>query len=475
MPFDINAAIPLLKKYRAEIPHIEHVTSLALKIFDDIKKELYLPEKYRKILKAAALLHDIGYTAGPLRHPEHSRDIVKKESIAGVSGPEKEACLEIILRHGKNSPPLSGTQREVKDKKILICSGILRIADGLDHSHIQDCRLKKITIENRRMKFELSENVYKGNISAASRKGRLLKKVCGLETDFWDLTKRRSYFPYSHLIKKDIPVSEALRKILFFHYRTMTENMGEKLYKGNDTKPLHDFRVASRRFLTVLKTYKKFLPESEARKAKQSLKYIYKNLGKPRDYDVKYSYFNSIKNSGENTYPQFRDFLHKLESERNNSKEKLEKTVKSDEFIKMIKSILWLLRVALPHSTKDREKTFNSLFSKTAGKKIRRLYGYNPEDFSENPEKMHSLRKKFRKARYISELYTGIRTEKYLKQVKKIKKLTGLLGDIHDRDVFLKYYKKKTGLSKNKLTDKIKSERSQTVREFISGYEKFIL
>src|SRR5580700_8007475 len=58
----------LCAAYHNEDVHTEHVTALALRLFDRTRAWLDLPMSGRQLLDAAARLHDVGYSIDPVHH-----------------------------------------------------------------------------------------------------------------------------------------------------------------------------------------------------------------------------------------------------------------------------------------------------------------------------------------------------------------------------------------------------------------------
>ena len=62
----------ILTLYTPDTTHSKHITELALTMFDAWKDLHKLDKDYRKLLKTAALLHDIGITINFYSHARHS-------------------------------------------------------------------------------------------------------------------------------------------------------------------------------------------------------------------------------------------------------------------------------------------------------------------------------------------------------------------------------------------------------------------
>jgi exopolyphosphatase/guanosine-5'-triphosphate,3'-diphosphate pyrophosphatase len=117
-------------------PHSRHVAKVSLSIFDSLAKEFGLKKSERKLLEAAALLHDIGYFISYNSHHKHSHHLIRHADLFGFSPREREMMALIARYHRKSLPKKKHAEferLEEKDQQI-VCrlGGILRLADGLD-------------------------------------------------------------------------------------------------------------------------------------------------------------------------------------------------------------------------------------------------------------------------------------------------------------------------------------------------------
>ena len=154
----------LIEKYCDNTHHPDEVKRLSLMIFDGVVENLKeLSGKNRRILEAAALLHDIGYSIDSKNHNKHSQKIVLDYGLKGFSQREKE-IISCICRYHRGSLP-DKTEHEIycnfdkKERKtVKRLAGILKIADGLGGAAIS--LIKKIRInydeENNITEFYLT-------------------------------------------------------------------------------------------------------------------------------------------------------------------------------------------------------------------------------------------------------------------------------------------------------------------------------
>jgi exopolyphosphatase/guanosine-5'-triphosphate,3'-diphosphate pyrophosphatase len=133
--------LALRARYDEEPGHSDHVTKLALEIFDGLKTWHRLETRPRELLHAAALLHDIGWAMIPdgKGHHKWSARLIREQPWKNLSK-EEVVVVALIARYHRKVPP----KPEHEDfhalpvparKLVMILGGILRIADALDRTH----------------------------------------------------------------------------------------------------------------------------------------------------------------------------------------------------------------------------------------------------------------------------------------------------------------------------------------------------
>lgn len=117
-------------------PHSRHVAKIALNIFDELAKEFKFKKTDRKLLEAAALLHDVGYFISYNSHHKHSHHLIRHAELFGFTPREREMTALIARYHRKSLPKKKHDEFARLDTKdqLLVCQlgGILRLSDGLD-------------------------------------------------------------------------------------------------------------------------------------------------------------------------------------------------------------------------------------------------------------------------------------------------------------------------------------------------------
>jgi exopolyphosphatase / guanosine-5'-triphosphate,3'-diphosphate pyrophosphatase len=144
-----------------EHQHSEHVTRLALSLFDQLAARLAPPgceqaawatPSSRRLLEAAAVLHDIGYLVSYTAHHKHSYHLIVHSDISApglFTARETEIVANIARYHRRAEPskahaPFARLPKEDRDL-VRALAGILRIADGLDRTHSQ--RIASVRVE----------------------------------------------------------------------------------------------------------------------------------------------------------------------------------------------------------------------------------------------------------------------------------------------------------------------------------------
>lgn len=141
----------VLLKYHGDIKHAECVRTVSLKIYDEIKDEVSLPEHTRVLLEVAAILHDIGVFIRYDDHNLHSGYIIKNSEIFGLSRDDRTIISLIAKYHRGSTMPQDEESFRMLPRQdrmtILKLTSILRLADALDRSHLQKCSDISIKIQ----------------------------------------------------------------------------------------------------------------------------------------------------------------------------------------------------------------------------------------------------------------------------------------------------------------------------------------
>lgn len=188
-PRRLDSARAFARQCRSSERHCEHVARLAAALFDGVAERFQLPGEGRELLQAAALLHDIGYVINHAKHHKHAYHLILNGDLQGFTQRELEIVANVARYHRKAFPskrhgPFARLERA--DRKLVrALAGILRLADGLDHTHTQ--RVTAVSCARRRNALTLSLQARSDprvEIWDAERKAGLFEETFGVRTRF---------------------------------------------------------------------------------------------------------------------------------------------------------------------------------------------------------------------------------------------------------------------------------------------------
>jgi exopolyphosphatase/pppGpp-phosphohydrolase len=135
----ISKSLALARQCRYEKGHSHQVTKISLALFEQLKELHKLDERYRVLLHAAGLLHDIGWIKGRERHHKTARDIIMRDTSLPMTREEK-TIVALLARYHRRARPRDSHKLygklPVKDKKVVRkLAALLRVADGMDRNH----------------------------------------------------------------------------------------------------------------------------------------------------------------------------------------------------------------------------------------------------------------------------------------------------------------------------------------------------
>lgn len=122
--------------------HADHVRELSLMLFDQLQPVHHLSVQARVQLEAGALLHDVGHRVSHRGHHKHGEYLTLNGDIPGLEGRDRHIVASVVRYHNRKSEPdshhpaysgLTNTDKRISRR----LASIVRIAEGLDHSHRQ--------------------------------------------------------------------------------------------------------------------------------------------------------------------------------------------------------------------------------------------------------------------------------------------------------------------------------------------------
>jgi exopolyphosphatase/guanosine-5'-triphosphate,3'-diphosphate pyrophosphatase len=157
--------------------HAEHVRELSVQLFDQLQPLHHLPGEARVILEAGALLHDIGHSISHKGHHKHGEYLAMNGDIPGLEGRDRALMAAVVRYHNRKAQPedhhVSYAALNNSDRRLARrLASLVRIAEGLDHSHRQRISRVRATFQKDAVGLQLeargdaSEDVRDANRSA---------------------------------------------------------------------------------------------------------------------------------------------------------------------------------------------------------------------------------------------------------------------------------------------------------------------
>jgi CHAD domain-containing protein len=168
--------------------HSRKVTSLALELFDgfgaSVLNHTFRDAEARRILQAAALLHDVGRVKKDAGHHKRSfRMITELTPPIGWSKDEIFSAAVIARYHRGAEPRLEhkdyASLRPAEQERVAWLAATLRLADGLDSDHRG--RILNVSIQRDRTALIIRATGYVHDVDSAAmlaRKKHLLETLC---------------------------------------------------------------------------------------------------------------------------------------------------------------------------------------------------------------------------------------------------------------------------------------------------------
>jgi len=426
----------LCAQYCNEDAHSGHVARLASRLFEAMRAPLHLRPGLGRLLEAAALLHDVGYSVDRAYHASAGAAIVKRAGIRSFSSAECRTIAAAILSHQKRVASTAADTIGTPDADAIKIAAILRIADGLDHGHIQDADIVVVKLRGRIFEIAVSTPGYPGNLDSAEQKADIWRKTFrpyGIRIT--GVGRRRGIPRFGGVVRSDDSVLDAARKILFLQFRTIGDNRAGTL-RGSDPERLHDFRTALRRFRTGLRLFRKHIGKRQAADLDARISAFSLHLGTTRDLDVWLKYLHSADVMGKmQRHRSWKSYLAAQRAARRRHLDRVSMVIKSKQYAELMRNMAYFLRVHLPGLARTRQ---SALLRRFAAAKMLHLYRgilKQSPTIPADAERIHALRKKCRRARYAAEFFEPVLGPAVSKLARKLKDVTVALGDLHDRDI----------------------------------------
>ncbi|RYE90139.1 MAG: Ppx/GppA family phosphatase [Myxococcales bacterium] len=186
-----QACLRLGRRYQFDEAHGTLVAELATRMFDDLRLLHRLGDRARLLLKAAAILHDVGDFIRYEGHHKHSYYIIDQSDLMGITPAERGIVANIARYHRKGSPdPNHPNFRDLpRDDRATVRSlaAILRLADALDREHLGKVTGVAATVTRDHLRLDVhSASDHELELWTVHRKSSLFREVFALDVEIID-------------------------------------------------------------------------------------------------------------------------------------------------------------------------------------------------------------------------------------------------------------------------------------------------
>lgn len=455
----------LCEVYLNEDAHTEQVTRLALQLFDGVRKWTGMTRYDRRLLEAAARLHDVGYALDPRNHMQKSVEIVRTDGLDGFGDrPLGYVLAAMSLHQNTGWTPFHASLIDAlpQPERAMRIGALLRMADGLDQSHVQDAFITRIRKAGQTVVVVVHSPVSPDNLARADAKASLWRETFPLDIRF-----ERDPSPEGRgfrLLRGGEGRHEAVRRLAYVQYKIIRANeAGAK--DGDQPEPLHDLRVAMRRFRTLLKLFRKPLRETWGADIDGRLAAVADALGPPRDYDVWMARVREMASQRDVSRSRvWKRYVPLQEQFGAKHRAQVRQVLNGARYKNLMQEIAYLLRIQLSELTKEaKTKPVEPYVAKRLLNLSRRIYASDIPGGSWEVEEFHALRKQCRRGRYMSEFFGPVLGPRTRRWGKTLKKVADVLGDLHDADVELERVAYEAVPAPRDLVAALKAEREEAL------------
>ena len=460
-------------KYGNEEAHGRHVADLALRLFDETHDLFGIPKGDRPLLEAACLLHDVAYGVNPRRHAELAEGIIRAEGLRGFTPTQRECIATVVSLHYS---PLAfeaaraRANRSADSRRVLHLAALLRIADGLDYSHLQDSEIASVVKTKRRIRVNVRCSLFPRAIEVARKHANLWREAFPADFDLRLLQGGRA----RQLLDPLLTIHEAIRRLLFLEFRVVLINVDEAV-KAADTEALHDLRIAVRRMRAVLRAFGKLLRPTSAERIDLDLQRLNRVLGIARDLDVWIGFCSkesvAAQFTGHRLWAGF--VAHQLELRRL-QQATVRRHLHGAGFSGLRLRVGRFLRFDLPKAARSEAPApLERPARRALDKNLRQVQKLAHLRHSRSPEKIHRLRIALRRVRYLSGFYGEVLGKPVQRLHKRAHAVEGVIGRIRDADLALQRILSEGPTPPRLLVRELERRRIGDTSEMDGAWKKF--
>lgn len=453
----------ILQQDQLNQKHVEHVRSLALKLFDKTQPLHEMGQGEQRLLDATVVLANTKFFKN--RKKRHSlpalRDWVAAQggddfsfdtSTASLSIQERDmlACILGLLQ-GKlkgGDIDLLGLTND-QQRAVSTLAALAMVAEGLDGSRSQQTQIQQVKPVSGSLWIVVDGPHAPADALTAQKRTRHWAMIGYPKMKIMESSEAKSEFarypPLPHPLEEvglqaDDSMAEAGRKALLFHFAEMlSHEEGTRL--GEDIEELHDMRVATRRMRAAFEIFGEAFDPKALKLHLKGLRATGRALGHVRDLDVFMEKAGHYLESLPEEQPSGLDpLLDAWKARRETSRSEMLAHLDSPQYQTFVQNFNLFLHTPgagvhpyledHPTPRLVREVAPVLIYTRLAS-----VRAYDAILKNAPIEQLHALRIEFKKLRYAVEFFREVLGEEAKAVIADLKLLQDHLGDLNDAEV----------------------------------------
>lgn len=451
----------LCKRADVDMECAGHVRTLALQLYDLTADVHQLSPGCRSLLDAAAVLHNVSRVQDPTQRHLAARDLIVAQPISGLEAIERDMLATVVTFYREEVHRGRDEAFErlptALQQETWALAALLRMAVGLNGSETQSTIVSRSEAKDGHITVVVDGPEAEKDADAAQRQSSLWEELFDVGLSFMteaqlsqvsliiDFGRDKVALPEltSPGLLADDPMSEAGRKILWFHFlRMIKHERGTRA--GEDIEELHDMRVATRRMRAAMRVFGDFFEPKAIAPFNKGIRRVTRALGPVRDLDVFEEkaghYLETLPEAASNGLDPLLETWH---NERKAAREKMVTFLDSDRYRSFKREFGEFLQIegagAQPIPC-DRPVPYQvrHVAPRLIYTRYETVRAYETVLDDAQIETLHALRIDCKYLRYTLEFLTEVLGPEVGAVIKEVKTIQDHLGDLNDADVAIR-------------------------------------
>ncbi len=217
--------------------------------------------------------------------------------------------------------------------------------------------------------------------------------------------------------------------------------------KAQDPECLHRMRVASRKLRNAMDLFEPCLPPKRFKKWFKPIKRVTRALGGARDTDVQINAIQDfLKTLDQGSHSAYRRGIERLLLRLTQRRNGLQGTVGAAMDLLESSGVIQELHETMRgYQAQDRTTGLEALPAslqnparKTIARRLEDMMVFSPYvDLPDHVAELHQMRIAAKRLRYTLEIYNRLFHEGFKSEIKLVKQIQAMLGEMHDHDVWI--------------------------------------